>query len=440
VPRLLLVQPTQYGADGELCKQSRIWLPGLAFPHLAALAPAGWEVEVALEVVDDVDLDTDADLVGIGTMGHATFRGLALAKEFRARGKTVVMGGYMASMAPERVLEQVDAVVVGDGEHAFPRMLRDFQRTGKVERLYQDPVTSLDGLPVPRYELLLRKPIAGMLPVQAGRGCHHLCSFCSIACLYRGKYLTRPVHEVVRDIEVIRDLGLRRFYLIDDNLVSNPRYLEALCDAIAPLRMQWATQCSLQLAAQPRLLDKVRRSGATIMSFGVESITQESVDRVGKKWLRVDGHGEAIRTLGEAGLLVSTEMMVGLDGDTEESLRATAEFVDRLRIPVPRFYILTPMPGTPLFDDLKRQGRLLTEDLTQYTGARAVHRPERISPERLTELYWWLCDRVFSLRSILRRTLLHPRFLRQPLAFLFALVVNLHYRRYVRRRVPPNIF
>jgi radical SAM superfamily enzyme YgiQ (UPF0313 family) len=440
MPKVLLVQPTQYAAGGGLCKQRRIYLPGLALAHLAALTPPHWDVQLQLEVVDDVDLDTDADLVAIGSMGHATFRGLELARELRRRGKTVVMGGYMASMVPERVLDHVDAVVVGDAERAWPRLLADFERTGRIARRYLEPVDSLAGLPVPRYDLLLAKPIGGMLPVQAGRGCNHLCSFCSIACLYRGRYLTRPVDEVVRDVAAIRALGLRRFYLIDDNIVSNPRYLEAICEGLAPLKMRWATQCSLDLARQPRLLESVRRAGGSILSFGLESISQESLDSVDKAWVRVGDHAERLRTLTDAGLLVSTEMMVGLDGDTEASLRATADFVDAQRIPIPRFYILTPMPGTPLFDEYRAAGRLVTEDLTQYTGARAVHRPARMSPERLTELYWWLNDRVFSLRSILRRTLLHPRFLRQPAAFLFALVVNLHYRRYVRRRIPPNIF
>ena len=439
MPKILFIQPTQYGTDGKLCKQKRIYLPGLVFPLLAALTPPHWRVELKLEVVDDIEYETDADIVGIGSMGYATLRGLAIAREFRARGKTVVMGGYMASMMPSYVRESVDSVVVGDAEISYPRLLADYERTGTVRPIYDNPVTSLAGLPVPRYELLLEKKIGGMLPVQAGRGCVHSCSFCSIACIYRGRYMTRPVEEVVRDIRAVRDHGVKRFYLIDDNIVSNPRYLEALCEAIEPLNMTWATQCSLELARHPGLLDRVRRSGATMMSFGVESLSQEGLDRLGKRWLRVDRHEHAISTIAKAGIMVSSEMMVGLDGETEESIRATAAFVHALRIPIPRFYILTPMPGSKLFDDYKAAGRLATEDFSKYSGAQAVHRPDRLSPERLTELYWWLYRTVFTRWAVVRRTLLHPMALRQPKAFLFAFFVNLHYRRYIRRRVPPNI-
>jgi radical SAM superfamily enzyme YgiQ (UPF0313 family) len=439
MPKILFIQPTQVGSDGRLCKQKRIYLPGLVFPLLAAMTPSNWKVEVRIEVVDDIDLETDADIVGIGSMGYATLHGLTLARGFRALGKTVVMGGYMASMMPSYVRQSVDSVVIGDAEISYPELLGDFERDGRLKPVYDHPVQDLAGLPVPRYDLLLQKKIGGMLPVQAGRGCPHTCSFCSIACIYKGRYLTRPVDEVLRDIRAIRDHGVKKFYLIDDNIVSNRHYLEELCEAIEPLGMEWATQCSLELARYPRLLERVRRAGATMMSFGVESLSQEGLDRLGKSWLRVDRHEQAIRTIADAGILVSSEMMIGLDGETEQSIRATADFINRTRIPIPRFYIMTPMPGSRLFDEYKAAGRLLSENYAEYDGARAVHRPDRISPERLTELYWWLYARVFSIGGILRRTLFHPKAFRQPMAFLFAFFVSLHYRRYIRRRVPPNI-
>lgn len=440
MPRLMLVQPTQYDVGGRLCKQRRIYLPGLAFPLLAAMAPRTWEVDARIEVVDDIDFDADVDLVGIGTMGYTIWRGIEIAREFRKRGKKVFMGGYMASLVPQRTLEHVDSVVVGDAETSFPRLLRDFETTGRIERIYNEPVERIDGLPVPRYDLLTAKRIGDMLPVQAGRGCPHLCSFCSIACLYRGRYLARPMDEVVRDIRAVKEHGFRKFYLLDDNIVSNPGFLEALCDAVTPLKMTWASQCSLQLARNPRLLDKVRKSGCNLMSFGLESITQEGLDRLNKDWLKVDDHQALLERITQAGIMPSSEMMIGTDGDTEESIRATYDFVEKARIPIPRFYILTPMPGTPLYEQMHGEGRLVTEDWKKYDGSTAVHRPMKISPEKLTEMYWWLNRKVFGLRSIVRRTLFRKEFLRRPFMHLFALVVNLHYRHYVYRRVPPNIF
>jgi radical SAM superfamily enzyme YgiQ (UPF0313 family) len=331
-------------------------------------------------------------------------------------------------------------VVKGDAERSYPRLLRDFERTGRVERVYDMPVADLNGLPLPRYELLLDKPIGNMLPVMAGRGCPHLCSFCSIACIYQGRYLTRRLDEVLRDIDQVRRLGFDRFYIIDDNIVGNPGFLEQLCDEIAPLHMRWSSQCSLQLARNPRLLEKVAAAGCEILSLGLESISQDNLDGLHKQWVRVDEHQALLARIAAAGIVPSTEMMVGLDADTEQSLRATLEFVERCQIPIPRYYILTPMPGSALYEEYRRDGRLLHEDWARYTGTEAVHRPLRMTPEQLTELYWWLNRQTFSLGSIFRRVVQNRTLWKNPFMLAFSLLVNLHYRSYVRRGVTPNIF
>ena len=440
MPKIVFIQPTQYAVNGKLCKQRKINLPGLAFPLLAAYTPPNWEVELLIEVVDEIDFESDADIIAIGSMGHATFRGLEIASEFKKRGKTVVMGGYMASIAWQEAAKHVDSVVIGDAEISYAQLLKDFEQTGKVKPIYDHPVTHLNNLAVPRYDLLLKKPIGAMLPVQAGRGCTFTCSFCSIACLYEGKYLFRPVDEVIRDIEAVKRLGFNRFYLIDDNIVSNPKYLRELCEKITPLKMKWASQCVIHLAKNKELLDVVRKSGCDLMSFGVESIRQDAIDSLEKTWLKADEHEKNMQILAQSGITVSTEMIVGTDYDTEESIRETYHFINRNRVPIPRFYILTPIPGTALYNELRAQGRMLTDDLRQFDGTRCVHIPKHIAPEKLTEMYWWLNRRVFSLKSIFHRILFNRQLWRNPPMLLFSLAINLHYRHYVKRKITPNIF
>jgi radical SAM superfamily enzyme YgiQ (UPF0313 family) len=440
MPDVLFIQPTQYAENGTLCKQRRINLPGLAFPLLAAYTPSHWRVKLLIEVVDAIDFDTPADIVAIGTMGHATFRGIEIASEFRKRGKKVVMGGYMASIAWEEAIKHVDSIVIGDAEISWPLLLKDFEQTGTLKPIYDHPISHLDNLPLPRYDLLTSKPIGNMLPVQAGRGCTFGCSFCSIACLYKGKYIFRPVDEVIRDIVEVKRLGFNRFYLIDDNIVSNPGYLRELCLKIKPLKMKWASQCAIHLARNTDLLKVVVESGCDLMSFGVESINQDAIDSLDKPWLKSEDHEKNIDILSRAGITVSTEMITGTDYDTEESIRQTYEFVHRNRIPIPRFYILTPIPGTALYDQLRKQGRMLTDDLRLFDGTRCVHIPERIDPQKLTDMYWWLNNKVFSLHSILHRVLMNGRLWKNPSMLILSLYINLHYRHYVKRRITPNIF
>jgi len=439
MPKLLLIQSSQYGLKAGLIKQKKLYLPGLVFPLLAAMLPENWDVEIRIEVIDEVDFDTDADLVGIGAMGHALFRAFDLAREFRKRGKIVFMGGYMASMVPEMVLEVADSVVIGDAEISFPKLILDYEKSGRIDRIYNNPVTSLAGLPLPRYELLAEKKIGDMLPVQAGRGCNHQCSFCSIACLYKGRYIQRPVDEVIRDITKIKSLGFRKFYIIDDNLVNNQDYLEELCKKIAPLKMKWSSQCTMDLARNEPLLRLAARSGCEILSLGIESITQEGLEKLNKKWLRVDDHYRLIRAFNSAGIMVSAEMIIGTDSDTEESLKATWDFISRAKLPLARIYILTPIPATKFYLELKAAGRLIHENFESYTAAECVHYPEKISPEKLTEMYNWLNKRLFSLNGILKRTLFSRLLVTNPGNCLFAFAVNLHYRSYVLKGETPLI-
>jgi len=133
-------------------------------------------------------------------------------------------------------------------------------------------------------------------------------------------------------------------------------------------------------------------------------------------------------------------MMVGTDEDTEESIRATYDFVYRNRIPIPRFYIMTPVPGTALYNEYKSQNRLLTDDLHKFDGTQCVHIPAKMSPEKLTEMYWWLNNKVFSISSIMHRVLFNPVLWKNPKMLVFSLYINLHYRNYVRRKITPNIF
>jgi radical SAM superfamily enzyme YgiQ (UPF0313 family) len=144
--------------------------------------------------------------------------------------------------------------------------------------------------------------------------------------------------------------------------------------------------------------------------------------------------------LKKAGLVISSEMIVGTDGDTEENIRETKNFIERNRIAIPRFYILTPIPETPLYIQMKKENRLVTEDWNLFDGSRCVHKPALIDPERLTEMYWWLNRKIFSFKSIIKRIFFNTLLWKKPYMMIFAFVVNLHYRKYVMKKVTPNIF
>lgn len=435
--KILLIQPTPYDQYGNLVKKSRLYFVGLALPLLAALTPDDFEVELCYETIEDVPFDTDAELIGISSMGHAVMRTIDIANKFRALGKTVILGGYMVSLMPEEAKKYCDSVMIGDSEETWGQMIEDY-RNGTLKKVYQKKLTKLE-TPLPRYELVLKKRIGNFLPVQAGRGCPKTCSFCSIYCLYHGQYLRREIPDVIRDIKRVKELGFKQFLLLDDNLFSNREYAFALCSEIKKLKMHWMTQCSIDISKDEELLKVVAESGCYVLSFGLESISRESLLGMQKGWAHPDQYSEQLKIIRKYGIDVSTEMVVGAEGDTLESIRETAKFIEENKITVPRFYILTPIPGTQFYDEMKEQNRIYNTDMYSYNACEAVHIPKNMTPEELTKAYWELYDEVYSYRSILKRTIFVKNFFRRPLTSFFYLGVNLFYRKHIKHGIVPNI-
>jgi len=435
--KILFVQPSIYDDRGGLLKKSRLQFVGLAYPLLAAMTPPEWDVEICLETIEDIPWDTDAPVVGIGGMGHAMNRGKDIALEFRRRGKTVILGGPMASLAPDLVAPFCDSVVVGDAETVWSRVIADLE-AGTLQPRYHQTLTELS-TPLPRYELVLDKRIGDFLPVQAGRGCPNACSFCSIYCLYRTRYFQRPVEDVLRDVRRVKELGFRKFLLLDDNIASDRDYMLRLCRALEPLGMQWLSQCEISVARDPELLQAIARSGCTMLSFGLESIQPESLAALNKKWCRPAEYKELLEKVAAAGIDVASEMIVGVETDTLESLRATVDWVASTPIAAPKFYLLTPIPGTDLHERYQREGRIVDPDVFTYTASHAVISHPHMSTAELNTVLWEIYDRLYTLPRILRRTVLHRRFWRRPGHHLFLLAVNLYYRWQIGRRVAPIV-
>ncbi len=343
----------------------------------------------------------------------------------------------MVSLMPEEAKKYCDSVMIGDAEETWGQMIEDY-RNGTLKKVYRKKLTKLE-TPLPRYELVLKKRIGNFLPVQAGRGCPKTCSFCSIYCLYHGQYLRREIPDVIRDIKRVKELGFKQFLLLDDNLFSNREYAFALCSEIKKLKMHWMTQCSIDISKDEELLKVVAESGCYVLSFGLESISRESLLGMQKGWAHPDQYSEQLKIIRKYGIDVSTEMVVGAEGDTLESIRETAKFIEENKITVPRFYILTPIPGTQFYDEMKEQNRIYNTDMYSYNACEAVHIPKNMTPEELTKAYWELYNEVYSYRSILKRTILVKNFFRRPLTSFFYLGVNLFYRKHIKHGIVPNI-
>ncbi|MBI4859868.1 MAG: B12-binding domain-containing radical SAM protein [Candidatus Riflebacteria bacterium] len=358
--KVLLISPTTPLAGGRVYKERRVYTPALSLPLLAALTPPHWDVQICYETVEEIPWDTDAQVVGLSTMGHSLWRAFEIADEFRKRSKHVVLGGTIVSLIPDYCQARCDTVFAGDAESGWATFVGDFEAGRPARRYGVVGERHIDDLPVPRYDLLIDKPAMGPLwPVQVARGCPHRCRFCTVSALAGGCYCPRPVSQIVRDVEALRQLGFSSFFFLDDNIAGDPAFARALFAAVEPLGIRWVSQSTLNILAEDGLLDLAVRSGCLSLCFGLESLVQRSLGEVGKGFCRVTDYDDQLVRIQRAGLFESAEFIIGLDPDTPESIDRLADFIVERSIPIVRAYLFAPIPATPVWHDLKDQGRLL---------------------------------------------------------------------------------
>jgi len=437
--RVLLIGPTALDSDGHPIRQRRLYLPGLTLPMLAAVTPSDVDLTLCNETVDPIPYDRPWDLVGLTGMGSGIVRAWQIADEFRRRSVPVVVGGIAASLAkPEWSLAHADTLVTGEAEEIWPQVVADHASSRRRQFYRMETPPPIETLPEPRYDLLNRARLGWWRPVQATRGCPFTCTFCSVTSFFGQHYRKRPVDQVVRDVRLAKGTGSRYIAFIDDNIGVDWDYCRQLWEALIPERIIWMSQCSLHIADQPGMLKLAHRSGCRLLSFGIESTTPESLHEIDKAWNRPEHYKGSVRAIRRAGIDVSTEMIVGFDGDDASVFQRTYQFLVDNEITVPRVHILTPVPGTPLYQSLERENRLLGADFSRFTGGYVVFRPRQIAADTLEREYWTMLERLFSWPSLLRRLLRNNAGLGAVMRG-FVIGTNLHYRHHVHHRITPGI-
>ena len=405
--RLLLIAPL---APNSLLGGDFLFrLPGLGLLKVAALTPPGWEVRIIDEKVEPLDLNQAADLVGITAMTPTAPRGYAIADAFRRRGIRVVMGGMHVSKLPEEALAHCDAVVMGEAEELWPRLVADFER-GSLDRIYAhgDRWPALAGLPRPDWALYRTKRYLPVHFVETTRGCPVDCEFCAVTSAFGGRYRNRPIDEVLTELAALEPFGgwltLKRcVFFVDDNIYAHRGYAREFLTRLADLKVRWFGQASMNIANDPEILRLCQRSGCIGLFIGFESLSAETLTSMNKRVNHPENYGEVIQRLHDHGIGVDAAFVFGFDTDDEGVFDRTLEFALRHKVDVGYFSILTPYPGTRLHDRLKADGRLLTEDWSLYDGARVVYRPKRLTPDQLLEGHHRTLREFYRVPTIFRR-------------------------------------
>jgi radical SAM superfamily enzyme YgiQ (UPF0313 family) len=401
-----------------------IWFAHLTLTTLAALTPQDIEVKITDENVEPIDFEEDVDLVGVtGMVMHAS-RAYQIAQKFRQKGIPVVMGGPHASSLPLEAKEHVDAVVIGEAENVWEGLIEDL-KNGHLKPFYKaDAYCSMKGIPPPRLDLLRKDAYMTINCVQTTRGCPHQCDFCHVTHFFGKTYRCRPVVEV---IEEVKRLDGEFVVFIDDNITGNRHYAKELFTQLKPLKKKWASQASMTLTRDPELLKLAAESGCVSLFIGVESLSSENLKEVNKTFNRVPQFEDAMKALHDYDIMIVGGFIFGLDHDDEGVFERTLRFCERNRIELPSFFILTPLPGTPLFQRMESEGRLLHKDWAKYNGATVVYKPKLMTEETLQRGFNWVCKEAYSWESIIKRVF-HPQ-----QRFFTRVLSNIAYRSIVQK-------
>ncbi|MDN5346801.1 MAG: hypothetical protein PWP65_365 [Clostridia bacterium] len=420
---IALIAPAWEDPFWESEKEKSIF-PPLNLITIAALTPPEHEVILIDESLEKIDYNASYDLIGISAMTALAPRAYEIAANFRRQGKTVVLGGMHPSALPEEAKEYSDAVVIGEAEGAWSQVLADLEK-GQLRPFYKATERpSLKNLPQPRRELLKRERYLVPDTVQTTRGCPFACHFCTVTQFFGHTYRLRPVEEVV---EEVASLEGQFIVFIDDNIIGSPIYARRLFKALAPHKIKWFSQASINIARDEDLLRLAAESGCVGLFIGFESLSPQSLKAVGKRANKVEEYREAIKRIHSHGIAIEGAFVFGFDEDREDVFEETVRFAQENRLEAAQFGILTPFPGTPLRAKLEQEGRILTSDWSKYTISNVVFEPKNISAKTLQLGFNWAWQEFYSLGSISRRLGL----VKKHSAILWALNLNIR-KRFIR--------
>ena len=390
----------------------------------AGVVPSHWQVEIVDECISPVSITPDADLIGITAMTCQAVRAYEIADAYRKLGKPVILGGIHPSALPDEALAHATAVAVGEAEGTLPQMLRDFE-AGMLAGIYR--TQGVPRIATPRRDLLNRRDYLVNNCVQISRGCPHRCRFCTTQAMYQGRYNTRPVDEILQEL---RDMNAKWVIFADDNIFGNPPWSREFFTKLTKLRIRWAGQASINVARDRGLLALMKRSGCMGVILGLESPSPASLAEGNKTYCKPEDYIPLIQQIHAAHIGTWGSFIFGFDSDNVQTLQAAVKFARKAKIGITIYPILTPYPGTPIYDEYSAAGRILTRDWSRYTGATVVFQPKQMTPRQLANCQVAAFREFNSWSSILER--INP--LRQRATFLVNLSMHLGFRHYYHRQ------
>lgn len=384
----------------NLKRKGKALCPPLGLAMIGAVTPRDIDINLIDENISAIDFDKEIDLAGITTLTITAQRAYQIADILRTKGVKTVLGGIHASALPEEAGRHADAVVIGEAEGIWPKVIQDFKANNLQKTYRQSERPKLFNLPIPRRDLFNREGYRFGNTVSTTRGCPNACSFCSVTSFFGRTHRFRPVSEVIKEIETLNKREILGF--VDDNAFVRPAFARELMQTLGPLKKRWIAQASVSLAKDFELLRLAAASGCVALLIGFETLSPANLAALGKRVNVVDEYESVIQSIHSQGIAVHGFFILGLDGDDEDVFERTLRFAQKMRLESAQFIWPIPYPGTALCESLDKSGRIITKDWSLYESE-VVFEPQNMSRETLKKGCFWVETEFYSLPSIWRR-------------------------------------
>ncbi len=394
--KILLINPKRVGR-GQSSIRYMNSMP-LALPTLKALTPDDVEVRILDENVEPIPYDEHWDMVGITVMLHVSPLAIEIGKKFRQMGVKVVMGGFFPTLWYDDARPYADTIVAGEAEYVWNELISDL-RKGNLKPLYKaDRLIDLKDVPFIRKDFFSKED--EFYHVETTRGCPYNCDFCSVTAFYGAKFRHRPIDHVIRQLEEFKE---KMVFIVDDNIMGNPKYARQLFKEMIPLKIIWSGQYSLNHAEDTELMELAAESGCQFLFTGIESLSLENLQAVDKRWAKPEKYKEWIRMTHSANISIYGSFMFGFEGDDPDIFKRTLDFCNENEIELALFSALFPIKGSNFYKQLMAENRIFETDATRFNGQYSTFHPKLMTSSELDEKLRWIWQEFYSKPSIKQR-------------------------------------
>ncbi|MEE9572121.1 MAG: radical SAM protein [Candidatus Neomarinimicrobiota bacterium] len=382
----------------------RSWcMEPLAIATLKALTPDNIDCAFYDDRLESIPYNDPTDLIAINIETYTARRAYQIAAEYKKRAIPVVMGGFHATLMPDEVEQNADAVVIGEAENLWLQVIND-AASGTLKSRYQSENQPMLGGVIPDRSIYASKKYINLTLIETARGCRFSCEFCSISQFYKSTYRARPIDEIIEEIKLT---GSKRIFFTDDNIAVDKKRTIKFLNALIPLNINWVGQVSIDVAKDDNMISLLKRSGCAGVLIGFESLDTNNLIAMGKNINKIHlNFAEAINRLRTYGICVYGTFVFGYDEDTEGSFVETLRFAKQTKLFFAAFNHLVPFPGTPLYSRLKNEGRLRYKSWWlsgNYRFGELAFNPKKLTAQKVSILCFKYRRLFYHPLSIVKR-------------------------------------